>query len=231
MKNLLTEAIHSIKNLAENEKVTVKGGKKYTQVATRVEILRNAYADTAQIVTEVVEMNQQYVCMKATISVLQDRQWSVVSTGHAEEYRASSNVNKTSALENCETSAIGRALAAMGIHGGEFASSFEVDNAIHNKPDVVALTAEQDLENYQAACDELIDSITQIKEGINDNDLKFAAIAWFELTDDEKTAIWRAPTKGGCFTVQERKMIASSEFRKIYYGTGETETETETSIN
>ena len=79
-------------------------------------------------------------------------------------------------------------------------------------------TAEQDLANYQSACDELADSITQIKEGITDNDLKFAAIAWFELTNDEKIAIWRAPTKGGCFTVKERKMIQSSEFRKLYYG-------------
>lgn len=42
-------------------------------------------------------------------------------------------VNKTSALENCETSAIGRALASLGLHGGEFASSFEVDNSINNK--------------------------------------------------------------------------------------------------
>ena len=42
-------------------------------------------------------------------------------------------VNKTSALENCETSAIGRALANLGIHGGEFASAFEFDNAVNNK--------------------------------------------------------------------------------------------------
>lgn len=36
---------------------------------------------------------------------------TVVAQGHAEEVVGSSNVNKTSALENCETSAIGRALA------------------------------------------------------------------------------------------------------------------------
>ena len=43
-------------------------------------------------------------------------------------------MNKTSALENCCTSAIGRALSACGLSGGEYASSFEVDNAINNKP-------------------------------------------------------------------------------------------------
>lgn len=225
MKNLLSDAIDLMTNLDEGEKVTVQGGKKYTQVATRVQILRDTYGDTLQIATEIIERNQQYVCMKATISVLRDREWSLIGMGHAEEYRASSGVNRTSALENCETSAIGRAAASLAIHGSEYASIFEVENALYNKPDVVELagelTAEQDLANYQAACDELADSITQIKEGITDNDLKFAAIAWFELTNDEKTAIWRAPTKGGCFTVKERKMIQSSAFRELYYGTGE----------
>ena len=51
----------------------------------------------------------------------------------AEEFRGQGMVNKTSALENCCTSAIGRALASCGLGGGEYASGFEVDNAINNK--------------------------------------------------------------------------------------------------
>ena len=52
-------------------------------------------------------------------------------TGHAEEEIGSSQINKTSALENCETSAIGRALAMMGIGVDEsFASGDEVANAV-----------------------------------------------------------------------------------------------------
>jgi hypothetical protein len=39
------------------------------------------------------------------------------STGWAEEYVGSTPVNKTSALENCETSAVGRALANLGMGG------------------------------------------------------------------------------------------------------------------
>ena len=35
-------------------------------------------------------------------------------------------VNKTSAIENCETSAIGRALASLGLHGGSYASANEI---------------------------------------------------------------------------------------------------------
>ena len=52
------------------------------------------------------------------------------ATGHASEREGMGEVNKTSWLENCETSAIGRALKAFGIGGsGNFASKEEVDNA------------------------------------------------------------------------------------------------------
>ena len=45
----------------------------------------------------------------------------------------SSFINKTSALENAETSALGRALAAFGLHGTEFASADELINAKMNQ--------------------------------------------------------------------------------------------------
>ena len=55
-------------------------------------------------------------------------------TGHAEEEIGSSQINNTSALENCETSAVGRALAMMGIGSNEsFASADEVANAVHQQ--------------------------------------------------------------------------------------------------
>ena len=54
--------------------------------------------------------------------------------GHAEEEIGSSQINKTSALENCETSAIGRALGCMGIGVNEsFASGDEVANAVYQQ--------------------------------------------------------------------------------------------------
>jgi hypothetical protein len=42
-------------------------------------------------------------------------------------------VNKTSALENCITSSIGRALSACGLSGGNYASFEEVDHAMNGK--------------------------------------------------------------------------------------------------
>lgn len=40
-----------------------------------------------------------------------------IATGHAEEVRGAGNVNRTSHVENCETSAVGRALANAGMAG------------------------------------------------------------------------------------------------------------------
>ena len=101
-------------------------GKEYQTVAYRVGKFREIHGLDFSLVTEIVTRNEECVVMKATIS----RGGVVIATGHAEEYRKSSQINKTSALENAETSAIGRALAAMGLGGSEFASADEVAQAI-----------------------------------------------------------------------------------------------------
>lgn len=106
-------------------------GKAYETVASRVQKFREKYKseDGWSIVTEVVERTEKDVVMKASILNAD----VVIATGFAEEQRNSSNINKTSALENCETSAIGRALAAFGMAGTEYASADEVANAINQQ--------------------------------------------------------------------------------------------------
>lgn len=55
-------------------------------------------------------------------------------TGLAYEVEGSSQINKTSALENCETSAVGRALGFLNIGlVGSIASADEVSNAVHQQ--------------------------------------------------------------------------------------------------
>jgi hypothetical protein len=63
-------------------------------------------------------------------AIIKNPDGKVVATGHAEEKRNASFINRTSALENAETSAIGRALASAGFIGSEFASADEVAIAI-----------------------------------------------------------------------------------------------------
>lgn len=70
------------------------------------------------------------------------------------------------------------------------------------------------ISEYQAVCERLQDEITEIKIGINKNDYKRAAEAWFSLTEEDKMLIWKAPSNGGCFTTQERAIMKTAEFRE-----------------
>lgn len=104
-------------------------GREYQTVALRITTFRQSHPSHS-LTTEIVMRDEEWVVMVAKIT---DETGRVIATGHAEEYRKASQINKTSALENCETSAIGRALAAFGIGGTEFASANEVVNAIHQQ--------------------------------------------------------------------------------------------------
>ena len=115
----------AMEELTKIDKVNIKG-KEYATVASRVGIFRK-YFPTYSVITDIVTDDEQRVVIKA--SIIDDNN-KIISTGYAEEIRGQGLINTTSAIENAETSAIGRALAAFGLIGGEYASSFEVENAI-----------------------------------------------------------------------------------------------------
>lgn len=102
-------------------------GKEYKTVAKRVDEFRKDHKTDMSIITRIIVADEKTVVMKAEIS---DKEGRVIATGFAEEKRTSKGINETSALENCETSAIGRALANFGLGGDEYASADEVANAI-----------------------------------------------------------------------------------------------------
>lgn len=79
----------------------------YVPVQERIAEFWKQHADEGAIETELLHADDTHVRVKATVRV-GDR---IVATGHAEEVRNVGMVNTTSALENGETSAIGRALA------------------------------------------------------------------------------------------------------------------------
>lgn len=107
-------------------------GKEYQTVAFRIKKFREQYRpeDGWFITTEIVEADEQVVRMSAWIGLNVEERVEMYACGHAEEYRGDGKINKTSALENAETSAIGRALACFGLGGTEFASADEVARAI-----------------------------------------------------------------------------------------------------
>lgn len=74
----------------------------------------------------------------------------------------------------------------------------------------------QMLLNNAAWVRELFPSIATIKTGIMMKEYSRAAEAWVEMTEEEKRAVWVAPTKGGIFTTIERQIIRSAEFKESY---------------
>lgn len=129
----LKAAIAELAAAKASRGVKQKGGKLYTVVADRVEALRNHLGDVVSIQTEIIHYSPKDkdhpIVVQACIYMYDTASPRLVATGFAEEWRSEGYVNATSALENCETSAIGRALANLGLHGGEYASSNEIDIA------------------------------------------------------------------------------------------------------
>ena len=107
-------------------------GKPYVMVKDRVIHFNNEYPNGC-IRSKLVDRIDSVVIFEATVIPDVDKPERFF-TGHAEEEIGSSQINQTSALENCETSAIGRALAMMGIGVNEsFASGDEVANAVYQQ--------------------------------------------------------------------------------------------------
>lgn len=175
-------------------------GKQYKTVAYRVNEFRTQYPDYT-VSTELVEANDTLVVMKASISNEQGR---LLATGFAEEVRAASHINRTSALENAETSAIGRALAALGLAGTEYASADEVASAIKQQNDGEFL-------EFMAKVRENFDWVMYAKEAIANEDWQSLAGIWTDIDHDTMATLFRAPTKGGIFTTEERNACKGND--------------------
>ena len=114
-------------------------GKEYVMVNDRILAFKKLYPSWA-IVTELVKLSEGICVIKATIL---NEDGEPMATGHAYEKEGSSYINKTSYIENCETSAVGRALGFLGI-GIEtsIASAEEVANAIKQQKEDKLPTAD-----------------------------------------------------------------------------------------
>lgn len=123
-----------LKRINESLKTIDVKGKDYVEVNKRVMAFRELEPNgsiTTEIVNTSIDEKGGIVVMKATATAGDGR---VLGTGYAYERESSSYINKTSYIENCETSAVGRALGFCGIGvDTSIASAEEVANAIHQQ--------------------------------------------------------------------------------------------------
>ena len=118
------------KKTYELETINIKG-KPYVTVNQRIRFFREAYPGHL-LVTEIVERTADEVLMRTSI-LSPDK--TVLATGYAHQIRESSFINQTSYIENCETSAVGRALGFLGIG---------VDKSVATAEEVTMAVALQD---------------------------------------------------------------------------------------
>lgn len=117
-------------------------GKDYAEVNQRIKAFRMVYP-SGTIETELIQ-NENGVCIFRANIYDDDR---LLATGTAYEKENSTFINKTSYIENCETSAVGRALGMAGFGiDTSIASAEEVQNAINNQ---VEITTEEEARNLQ----------------------------------------------------------------------------------
>jgi hypothetical protein len=134
--------------------------KDYITVNERILKFYEQYPD-GRIITSIVSWAEGRIVMQATIYRDHETE-KALSIGHAYEQEGSTYINKTSALENCETSAVGRALALAG---------FEIKKSIASREEVEAAQAKQEQLKKEEAAEvpEIIKELYLEKFGNMDN--------------------------------------------------------------
>lgn len=127
MKEDIKVSYEQIKKANEEIETIKLGTKGYAQVNERIKAYRKVYP-TGSLTSEIEEIKEDYVRIKATATDEQDR---IIATGTASEKLTGNNkkdyINISSMIENCETSAYGRCLGFAG---------FGVDTAIASAEDM-----------------------------------------------------------------------------------------------
>jgi len=187
-------------------------GRQYKTVAKRIQEFREAHPIWA-VETELLEAGD-VVRIKATI---RDEHTRVISTGYAEEIRGATSILKTSAIETCETSAVGRALGFLSLGGTAIASAEEMELALEQQKELAGI---ERLIKHNDAVRTWLDHIVAIKNYLLNDEYGLAYEAFAEIDPDAVKALWVAPTKGGIFTTEERGKFKSNEWndaRKIHH--------------
>ena len=194
MENNFSNVMDFVNELNKTHGVKQRGGKMYTQVVHRMEAFRRFYGLEYGIDTQVLVDDGQRVVIKAVVTNADGLQ---LGSGMAEEIRGQGHVNTTSALENCETSAVGRALASIGLAGGEYASANEMD-AVGRKTEAIAdkkpapapAPAPEPVETTEADENKANEFIGLVKKKIKETQSEAKMIAWANTSSVSEQMNW-----------------------------------------
>lgn len=153
-------------------KTTNIKGKDYVEVNERIKYFRTSEDYKGwSLNSEIITLDAESCVIRAEV---RDENWVLRATGYAQEDKSSSYINKTSYVENCETSAWGRALGNLGIG---------IDTSIASSNEVAMAISKQSLSNDKN------DSTNNANKGTDKPKL-------LELTDDIKAKMMKAVSEG-----------------------------------
>ena len=165
------------------KKITIKD-KQYATVAARVQAFRGLCPD-GLIHTEIISINDGVVLMQAEVK---DETGKLLATGYAQEKETASMINKTSYVENCETSAIGRALAMLGLGSEENIASSQEVFAAQAQQEQMEKASEPDHSNEKCSEIELATLEAMAKKAFHVDDIGKIFPAWPNLTKAQYVA-------------------------------------------
>ena len=110
-------------------------GKEYAEVNQRIKAFRMVYP-MGFIKTWIETLENGLCIMRAEVGVGD----TILGTGTAYEKEGSTQINRTSYIENCETSAVGRALGMAG---------FGIDTSVASKEEVEQAIAQQEADKVE----------------------------------------------------------------------------------
>lgn len=179
--SITLEGIQSVNSRIK--KIQIKG-KQYATVAARVQAFREL-CPNGLIHAEIISMENGVVLMQAEVK---DEEGRLLATGYAQEKESASMINKTSYIENCETSAIGRALAMLGLGSEENIASSQEVYAAQAQQEEIAKASEPDHANEKCSEVELATLEAMTKKAFHVEDIGKIFPTWPDLTKAQYVA-------------------------------------------
>ena len=210
-------------NKTNGIKTTKIGKKDYVEVDERIRLFWELHPNWTILTEMIYNCEENLVCIfKAKII---DENDVIKATGHAREFQADkkSMVNKTSHVENCETSAIGRALGIKGIiteYG--IASANEVRNAKELEKELDKIQVEESKVEPEVEPDpDPVQEPEEPAEELDENSKMLKNILGKSVEGDITSELISLNARARKIKTEEEGSAVAAEYRKMVAEHGE----------